>query len=54
MGNPPKGRKFYLNKPLTSNVIGYVWEIQAIGTTIVYISPISLIITIIGHKANLS
>ena len=30
MGNPPKWRKNGVNKPVTSNVIGYIWEIQAI------------------------
>ena len=35
MGNPPKWRKNGVNKPVTSNVIGYIWEIHAISTTFV-------------------
>ena len=34
MGNPPKWRKNDVNKLITSNVIGYIWEIQAISTKI--------------------
>ena len=34
MGNPPKRRKYDVNKPVTSDVIGYIWEIHAIRTNI--------------------
>ena len=34
MGIPLELRNFYVNKPLTSNVTGNIWEIQAISTKI--------------------
>ena len=34
MGNPPKWRKNDVNKPVTSNAIGFIWEIQANSTNI--------------------
>ena len=38
-----KRRKNDVNKPLTSNVIGYIWETQANNTNIFYISTNSLL-----------
>ena len=32
MQNPPKLRKNGVNEPVTRNVIGYIWETQAINT----------------------
>ena len=34
MRNPLDRRKFYVNKPQLSNVIGNIWEIQAKSTKI--------------------
>ena len=34
MENPIERRKFYVNKSLTSNVIGYIKVMKAISTTI--------------------
>ena len=36
MGNPPEWRQNYVSKPVTSNVIGYIWEIRAISTSYLY------------------
>ena len=32
MGNLKKWRKNDVNKPVTSNMIGYIWKIQTIST----------------------
>ena len=37
MGNPPKQQKFHFNKPVTSNMIGKIWQIQAISTKMFFI-----------------
>ena len=39
LGNPLELRQNYVNKTITSNVIGYVWETQAINTYIFIFAP---------------